>query len=156
MIVQGRSFISTKERNTFMENKEKLLIMLNNALAQEHACQIRYLTHAAVITGPYAELVANRLKEIAEDEKNHAIQLRDRITALGGTPTMEVDNKDLIHAKTLKEILDVNIREEEGAIQLYGSILEAVGHEGAILFETVEDILKDEQEHKEELERLRE
>jgi bacterioferritin len=156
MIVQGRSFISTKERNTFMENKEKLLKMLNNALAQEHACQIRYLTHAAVITGPYAELVANRLKEIAEDEKNHAIQLRDRITALGGTPTMEVDNKDLIHAKTLKEILDVNIREEEGAIQLYGSILEAVGHEGAILFETVEDILKDEQEHKEELERLRE
>jgi bacterioferritin len=139
-----------------MENKEKLVIMLNNALAQEHACQIRYLTHAAVITGPYAELVANRLKEIAEDEKNHAIQLRDRITALGGTPTMEVDNKDLIHAKTLKEILDVNIREEEGAIQLYGSILEAVGHEGAILFETVEDILKDEQEHKEELERLRE
>ena len=139
-----------------MENKEKLFTMLNNALAQEHACQIRYLTHAAVITGPYAELVANRLKEIAEDEKNHAIQLRDRITALGGTPTMEVDNKDLIHAKTLKEILDVNIREEEGAIQLYGSILEAVGHEGAILFETVEDILKDEQEHKEELERLRE
>jgi bacterioferritin len=139
-----------------MENKEKLVIMLNNALAQEHACQIRYLTHAAVITGPYAELVANRLKEIAEDEKNHAIQLRDRITALGGTPTMEVDNKDLIHAKTLKEILDVNIREEEGAIQLYGSILEAVGHKGAILFETVEDILKDEQEHKEELERLRE
>jgi bacterioferritin (cytochrome b1) len=66
----------------------------------------------------YAELVANRLKEIAEDEKNHAIQLRDRITALGGTPTMEVDNKDLIHAKTLKEILDVNIREEERAIQL--------------------------------------
>jgi bacterioferritin (cytochrome b1) len=38
--------------------------------------------------------------------------LRDRITALGGTPTMEVANKDLIHAKTLKEILDVNIREE--------------------------------------------
>jgi len=139
-----------------MESKEKLLKMLNNALAQEHACQIRYLTHAAVITGPYAELVANRLKEIAEDEKNHAIQLRDRITALGGTPTMEVADKDLIHAKTLKEILDVNIREEEGAIQLYGSILEAVGHEGAILFETVEDILKDEQEHKEELERLRE
>jgi bacterioferritin len=156
MIVKGRNLIKTKGGILFMENKEKLLKMLNNALAQEHACQIRYLTHAAVITGPYAELVANRLKEIAEDEKNHAIQLRDRITALGGTPTMEVANKDLIYAKTLKEILDVNIREEEGAIQLYGSILEAVGHEGAILFETVEDILKDEQEHKEELERLRE
>lgn len=139
-----------------MENKEKVLKMLNEALAQEHACQIRYLTHAAVLTGPYAEVVANQLKEIAEDEKTHAIQLRDRITALGGTPTMEVANKELIHAKALKEILQVNINEEEGAIKLYRSILQAVGHEGAILFETIEDILKDEQEHKEQLERLQE
>lgn len=139
-----------------MESKEKLVKMLNEALAQEHACQIRYLTHAAVITGPYAQAVANRLKEIAEDEKTHAIQLRDRITALGGTPTMEIANKELIHAKTLKEILEVNVREEEGAIKLYRTILDSVGRDGAILFETIEDILKDEQEHKEELQRLQE
>ncbi len=139
-----------------MENKEKLLKMLNEALAQEHACQIRYLTHAAVLTGPYAAAVATQLKEIAEDEKTHAMQLRDRITALGGTPTMDIANKELIHAKGLKEILQVNIKEEEGAIKLYRSILDTVGHEGAILFETIEDILKDEQEHKEELERLQE
>lgn len=139
-----------------MENKEKVLKMLNEALAQEHACQIRYLTHAAVITGPYAAAVSAQLKEIAEDEKTHAIQLRDRITALGGTPTMEVANKELIQATGLKDILRVNIKEEEGAIQLYRSILDSVGHEGAILYETIEDILKDEQEHKEELERLQE
>lgn len=36
-----------------MENQEKVLKLLNEALAQEHACQIRYLTHAAVLTGPY-------------------------------------------------------------------------------------------------------
>lgn len=58
MIVKGRNFIKTKGGILFMENKEKLLKMLNNALAREHACQIRYLTHAAVIAGPYAELVA--------------------------------------------------------------------------------------------------
>ena len=139
-----------------MESKEKVLKMLNEALAQEHACQIRYLTHAAVLTGPYAEVVAKQLKEIAEDEKTHAIQLRDRITALGGTPTMEIASKELIHAKALKEILQVNLKEEEGAIKLYRSILDVVGHEGEILFETIEDILKDEQEHKEQLERLQE
>jgi bacterioferritin (cytochrome b1) len=109
-----------------------------------------------VITGPYAELVSSRLKEIAEDEKNHAIQLRDRITALDGTPTMEIAKEGLIHAKTLEEILQVNLREEEAAIKLYRSILHAVGQEGEILHETIEHILKDEQEHKEELERLRE
>ena len=137
-----------------MENNEKLIKMLNDALAQEHACQIRYLTHAAVITGPYAESVANRLKEIAEDENEHANQLRDRITALGGTPTMEVAKEDLIQAKSLKEILQVNLKEEDKAIELYRSILRVAGQDGEILYETVEDILKDEQEHKEELARL--
>jgi bacterioferritin len=137
-------------------NKEKIVKALNEALAQEHACQIRYLTHAAVITGPYAEAVAGRLKEIAEDEEKHAAKLRDRISALDGTPTMEVAKGDLIAAKNLKEILEVNIREEEKAIALYRSILKTVGEEGEILYETIEDILQDEQEHKEELERLKE
>ncbi|HLC41980.1 MAG TPA: ferritin-like domain-containing protein [Methylomirabilota bacterium] len=139
-----------------MAAKEKLIKMLNEALAQEHACQIRYLTHAAVVSGPYADAVAGRLKEIAEDEKGHAIKLRDRITALGGVPTMEVARKDLIAAKTLAEILAVNLKEEAAAIAMYRSVLRAVGKEGELLFETVEEILKDEQEHKEELERLRE
>ena len=136
--------------------KEDVIKVLNNALAQEHACQIRYLTHAAVITGPYAEAVANRLKEIAEDEEKHAAKLRDRITALGGTPTMEVAREDFISATTLKEILEVNLKEEEKAINFYRSILRSVKEEGEILYETIEEILQDEQEHKEELERLKE
>ena len=137
-------------------DKKKIIHMLNGALAQEHACQIRYLTHAAVITGPYAEVVAGRLKEIAEDEEKHASQLRDRITALGGAPTMEVAREDLLPATTLKQILDINIEEEEKAIALYKSVLREVQEEGDILFETIEEILQDEQEHREELERLRE
>ncbi len=140
-----------------MENQDKILKMLNDALAQEHACQIRYLTHAAVISGPYAEAVAARLTEIAEDEKTHAAQLRERITALAGTPTMEIATKDLIPATTLKDILRVNIAEEEAAIKMYRSMLDSVGHDGStILYETIEDILKDEQQHKEELQRLQE
>ncbi|MBI4482036.1 MAG: ferritin [Acidobacteria bacterium] len=136
--------------------KQKMIKALNDALAQEHACQIRYLTHAAVITGPYAQAVAGRLKEIAEDEEKHAAQLRERITALGGTPTMEVARAELIFARTLKEILEVNLKEEEKAITLYRSLLRAAQEEGEILYETIEEILQDEQEHKEELERLRE
>jgi len=137
-------------------DKKKVIDMLNEALAQEHACQIRYLTHAAAITGPYAEAVAKRLTEIAEDEKEHAIKLRDRITALGGTPVMEVARQDLIPAKTLREIVDVNLKEEDRAIAHYRALLQAAGREGDILYETIEDILQDEQEHREELERLRE
>ena len=137
-------------------DKEGVIKVLNDALAQEHACQIRYLSHAAVITGPYSEAVAKRLMEIAEDEEKHAAKLRHRITALGGTPTMEVASEDLFSATTLKEILEVNLKEEEKAINFYRSILKVVQEEGEILFETIEEILQDEQEHKEDLERLKE
>ena len=139
-----------------MESKANLVKRLNDALAQEHACQIRYLTHAAAVTGPWADAVAARLKEIAEDEKQHAIKLRDRITALGGVPTMDVARDDLIPAKKLKEIIDINLKEEMKAIELYRELLRAVGTEGELLYETIEEILQDEQEHQEELERLRE
>jgi len=138
-----------------MPKGDKLVKLLNEALAQEHACQIRYLTHAAVIAGPYGEAVAGRLKEIAGDEKEHAGKLRDRITALGGTPTMAVAQGDLIPATSLDEIIAVNLKEEEKVIKLYRSILRAAGAEGEILFETIRAILVDEQEHREELQQLR-
>ena len=137
-------------------DKDRVIKILNDALAQEHACQIRYLTHAAMITGPYAEAVEARLKEIAGDEREHADTLRDRITALGGTPTMEVSKDDLIPAKTLKEILDVNINEEKKAVSFYRAILKMVEHEEVILYEAIEHVIEDEQEHLEELERLKE
>ncbi len=139
-------------------DKEKLLQALNAALAQEYACYIRYMTHAAVVRGPYAGAVASQLKEIAEEEEMHAQELRDRIVGLGGTPTMQVEEKDLIMASSLKEILEVNLKEEDKAIEMYGSILKEIGtgQEGVLVFETIESILKDEQEHKEELERLME
>jgi bacterioferritin len=137
-------------------DREKILMVLNGALAQEHGCYVRYKTHAAVITGPYAEAVSTRLKEIAADESEHAEKLCDRITALGGVPTMDVAKEELIPAKTLKEILAVNLKEEAKAINLYQSILKMVDREDVILYEVIEDIIEDEQEHREELSRLQE
>jgi hypothetical protein len=45
----------------------KLVEALNRMLAQEHACAIRYATHAAISAGPYSETVSARLKEIETD-----------------------------------------------------------------------------------------
>ena len=138
-------------------DRDKIINALNEALAQEHGCYVRYKTHAAVITGPYAEAVANRLKEIAGDESDHAEKLRDRITALGGTPTMETAKEELIAATTLKQILAVNLKEEAKAIDRYKSILKMVDRtEDILLYEVIEDIIEEEQEHREELNRLQE
>jgi bacterioferritin len=133
----------------------ELVETLNRMLAQEHACAIRYATHAAMLTGPHREAVSARLLEIAADEALHALKLRERICALGGTPTMKVEAHDLIAATTLEAILEVNIREERSAIDLYAGIFATIPGSDAILHATIEDILRDEQEHLEELRRLR-
>jgi len=135
-------------------DREKIINALNRALAQEHACFIRYKTHAAVISGPYAKPIREQLDEIAEDEERHARDLRDRITGLGGTPTMSVEAADLIPATTLDEILRVNLEEERKAIALYQEILDMIPREHRLLYETIEHILEDEHEHVEELQRL--
>ena len=134
---------------------KKTIDSLNRMLTQEHACAIRYATHAAVVSGPWAEAVATRLKEIATDEQLHAEKLRDRIVGLGGTPTMDVRREDLKPASTLTEIIDVNVEEEKEAIRHYTEILESLSPANVILFQTVQEILRDEQEHLEELEALR-
>lgn len=136
-------------------NDAILIDALNRMLSQEHACAIRYATHAAVVTGPYAEAVATRLKEISTDEVLHAEKLRGRILALGGTPTMAVRAEDLIPATTLADILSINIDEEIDAIKSYTEILSTVAPANVILFQTMQEIIRGEQEHLEELEALR-
>ncbi|MEQ1888304.1 MAG: ferritin-like domain-containing protein [Alphaproteobacteria bacterium] len=136
-------------------NDNVLIDALNRMLSQEHACAIRYATHAAVVTGPYAEAVATRLREISVDEVLHAEKLRARVLALGGTPTMAVRAEDLKQASALAEILSINIDEEIEAIRLYTEILSTVSPGNVILFQTVQEIIRDEQEHLEELEALR-
>ena len=136
-------------------NKRKIIVLLNEVLEQEHSCNIRYRTHAAWVKGPHAESVSARLKEIANDEQSHADQLRDRILVLGGIPSMKVCEPDLIEARELKQILHVNIKEEKAAIVKYTLILDEIPRNEILLYETIEHILQDEQEHLEELERLK-
>lgn len=124
---------------------------LNGMLAKEHSCAIRYATHAAVLTGPFGETLSRQLKEIASDEIDHAGRLRERVFALGGAPTMEVRPDMLKPSSTLAEMLDANIQEERSAVEEYTRILQMIPRMNVILYETVEDILRDEQEHLEKL-----
>lgn len=138
-----------------MPKNDKVIIDgLNKMLEQEHACAIRYATHAAVVSGPYSEAVMARLKEISGDEVMHAEKLRDRILALGGVPSMQVSTKDLIAADNLDEILEINIAEEKDAISSYIKLLKNIPLENVILYQTIQEIIRDEQEHLEELEAL--
>lgn len=131
-----------------------MITSLNKMLAQEHACAIRYATHAAVVAGQIAGGEAARLSEIASDEVRHAAMLRREIVILGGKPAMKITSSGLEQAYTLKEILAINIAEEKAAISAYTEILLTVTPDSN-LFRTIQTIIKDEEEHLHELIQLR-
>lgn len=134
-----------------MDTKE-MITLLNEALAQEHACIIRYQTHAAVVKGLFHEPVKARLAEIATDEQTHAGLLRDRIVGLGGIPTTDV--REIKMATTIPEILTINIEEEKTAIRMYQNIQAKIPDGEVLLRETVDQLIRDEQEHLQELGQL--
>lgn len=98
-------------------SKEKIIGLLNHALELEHSANIQYLSHAELVEGEEAEPIIARLKEIAGDEKAHAEKFRTLIGALGGVPSIKMTPAH--PAKTVKEILEVNLKDEKEAVDTY-------------------------------------
>ena len=132
--------------------KAKLIKLMNEGLEMEYASQIQYLTQAAITKGPYAEGLIARFKEIASDEAQHAEILRQRIAALGGTPTTRVGEIQ-IHPDSLKAV-QINLKYEKETVEFYRKVLNLIPSDHPILYEAIEHVLEDSEEHVEELERL--
>ncbi len=131
---------------------KKLIALLNEGLEMEYASQIQYLTQAAITRGPYAEGLIARFEEIAADEAEHAKILRQRIAAIGGTPTTKVGEIQ-VHPDSLKAV-QINLKYERDTVDFYRKIFNQIPPDDPILYEAIEHILQDSQEHVEELERL--
>ena len=141
-------------------SEEKVLEMLNKALELEHAARIQYLSHAELVDGLEAEPIIARLKEIAGDEGKHEEKFRTLIgDYLGGTPSMGIAKT--YPAKTIKEILEVNLKNEREAVDFYKQIMEEINknkaelpYEFLTLKHEVKHVIIDEQEHIAELKKL--
>lgn len=137
--------------------RKELIELLNKALALEHAARIQYLAHAELVKGLNAEKIIERLKEIAGDEEKHEEKFRNLIGSyLGGEPTMAV--AEVHKAESLKEILEVNLKGEKDALNLYKQIHRKVvsdkddlKYELETLEHEIRHVIIDEQEHLVEL-----
>jgi bacterioferritin (cytochrome b1) len=140
--------------------KKQLIEMFNDALELEHAARIQYLAHAEEIVGLNAEPVIARLKEIADDEKKHEELFRDIIgNYLGVTPSMCIAETHC--AKTTKEILEINLKDERHAVDFYVKIMDELkGMKKELKYEyyqiehKLRHVIIDEQEHISELKLL--
>jgi bacterioferritin len=136
-----------------MSSKQRLIDGLNGDLNRELEAVLRYLYHAATAT----TLLGHELREILKadlvGELNHAVFLADKIAALGGEvkiqPTMP---KKL---RTAKQMLQEDVAAERSVVASYTERIgqaEEFGDKGLVI--RLEDILAEETDHAEELERL--
>lgn len=143
---------------------DKLLGLLNEALADEWLAYYQYWIGAKVIKGPMKGEVMGELMQHADDELRHAGLLVERIIQLGGTPIL--DPKEW-HNKThcgyltpddpfVKKILEQNISGEQCAIEVYEKLTELTRGKDEVTYRIVTEILSDEVEHEEDLQALME
>jgi bacterioferritin len=133
--------------------KQELIDGLNQDLNLELEAVLRYLYHSASATGLLGHELREELKGDIVGEMNHAVFLADKIAALGGQ--LEINPSMPKRVRTAKEMMMIDIASERQVIKNYTKRItqaEKFGEKGLAI--RLEDILAEETDHAEELERL--
>ena len=133
--------------------KKQLLDGLNEDLNLELEAVLRYLYHSSAATGLLGHELREELKADLQGELAHAVFLADKITALGGE--MKINPSMPQKVRSAKQMMLINIAAERQVVANYTERIqqaEAFGDKGLVI--RLEDILAEETDHAEELERL--
>ena len=124
----------------------QLLDLLNKAIAREIQVSIQYMWQHVQWRGIKGFAVQDELKKIAITEMKHAEAIAERLFYLGGTPTTKPE--PIFVGETLKQMIEQDRKDEEGAIQLYKQTIELAKKEGDETTKRLfRQILSDEEEH---------
>ncbi|HEX2598831.1 MAG TPA: ferritin-like domain-containing protein [Terriglobales bacterium] len=152
------------ERGAVTENykadRDTVLRVLNEALATELVCVLRYKRHYYMAAGIHAQAVREEFLEHSNEEQQHADQIAERITQLDGEPNFSPEGLvDRSHSQYVEgtDIMDM-IREdlvaERIAIETYSEIIRYLGDKDPTSRRVMEEILAKEEEHAEDLKTL--
>ena len=137
--------------------REDIVKLLNDSLATELVCVLRYKRHHFTADGLASPKIAEEFLVHANEEAAHADRLAQRIVQLGGEPDFSPDSLSArSHAgyddsKDLKSMIRANLVAERVAIEAYSQIIALIGDKDTTTRRLLEDILADEQGHAEEL-----
>ena len=125
---------------------EKLLDMLNQAIAREIGVSIQYMWQHVQWSGVKGFAVMDELKSIAIVEMKHAEAIAERLFYLGGIPTTKPT--PILVGKTLKQMITQDVKNEEEAIDLYQDIIALARKEGDETTNRLfREILQQEEDH---------
>jgi bacterioferritin len=134
-----------------------IVALLNDSLATEIVCALRYKRHHFTAQGLASPKIADEFLVHANEETGHADRIAQRIVQLGGDPDFSPDSlTSRSHAAyddsaDLKTMIRTNLVAERVAIEAYTQMIALVGDKDPTTRRLLEDILGDEQQHAEEL-----
>ncbi|NKF22296.1 ferritin-like domain-containing protein [Solimonas marina] len=144
----------------YKADRKTVIKILNEALATEIVCTLRYKYHAFAASGINAKAIAAEFNEHAAEEQQHADLIAQRIVQLGGKPNLSPEgimtrsHSDYVEGEDIVEMLQEDLVAERIAIDSYREIIEYLGNDDPTSRRVMEEILAKEEEHAEDLSTL--
>ncbi len=138
-------------------DRSAIIDLLNEALATEIVCVLRYKRHYCMAQGPHSNAAKQEFSEHAADELGHADRLAERIVQLGGAPDFSPDglagrsHAEYLEGRSLRDMMQEDLVAERIAIESYREMIAFVGPQDPTTRRLLEDILAAEEEHADDL-----
>ncbi|MEK6333879.1 MAG: ferritin-like domain-containing protein [Acidobacteriota bacterium] len=141
----------------YSADRETVIKVLNEALATEIVCVLRYRRHYFMASGINAEGVAAEFLQHSNDEQGHADQIAQRIVQLHGEPNFNPEglltrsHAEYVEGETLNDMIKEDLVAERIAIDSYRDIIQFLGNDDPTTRRMMETILAVEEEHADDL-----
>ena len=138
-------------------DKDKTISILNEALATEIVCVLRYMHHYFMATGVHGRSIADEFKEHADAERDHADDIAERIQQLGGKPDynpgtlLQRSASQYVEGETLADMIREDLVAERVVIEVYSDMIRHFADDDPTTRVMLEKILRDEEEHASDL-----
>lgn len=136
---------------------DSVVAVLNEVLATEIVCVLRYKHHYFMAEGTHAETARPEFLQHANEEQGHADQVAERIVQLGGRPNLNPEglstraHADYVEGESLREMIEEDLVAERIAISSYREIITWLGDGDPTTRRLMESILEMEEEHADDM-----
>ncbi len=139
------------EQGGLMTDKNKIVVdLLNEIIEMEISGVVRYLHYALMVKGPNRIPIVKWFHEQANEGYQHASIIGEKVTALGGHPTLRVSAVPETKTHKVLDILKESLEFEEAALEKYKAVLKHC-HDDVALEELIRSMVRTETEHIEEV-----
>ncbi len=141
----------------YRANRDTVIKLLNEALATEIVCVLRYKRHYFMAQGIHADPIAAEFLQHANEEQGHADQIANRIVQLGGSPNLNPEgllsrsHSEYVEGQTLLDMIKEDLVAERIAIDTYTEMIRYFGDDDITTRRMIESILAVEEEHADDL-----